>query len=238
MSKSIRVKLSQQLANYRKPASFLIKESYPLAPYSSVIGMIHFACDFKEYHPMKLCIQGEYGSDVADLAVLYNFGIKYNASRHQGKVKAANKGYDGINRGVRNIHLLTDVEMTIYIMPDNSDDFEIIMRGLENPKYYLSLGRHEDIVRINEVKAVELVEYDEEFEPKVVNNMYVPVDQLERGYGTVYNLNKVFHINSKTNIREWEKPIKARYISKGSSIRLKENCGMIDEEQNSTVCFA
>lgn len=89
MLKAIRVELEQQLPNYRKPASFLVKESFPLPPYSTVIGMIHTACGFTEYHPMRISIQGNYASDVSDLAVLYNFGSKYNekeANRHQYKV--------------------------------------------------------------------------------------------------------------------------------------------------------
>jgi len=60
MNKAIRIKCSQQLANYRKPTSFLIKESYPLPPYSTVIGMIHVACGFTEYHPMDISIQGKH----------------------------------------------------------------------------------------------------------------------------------------------------------------------------------
>ena len=101
MLKAIRVELEQQLPNYRKPASFLVKESFPLPPYSTVIGMIHTACGFTEYHPMRISIQGNYASDVSDLAVLYNFGIKYDATRHQYKVLNEEGIYDGINRGVR-----------------------------------------------------------------------------------------------------------------------------------------
>ena len=39
MVKAIKLHITQQMPNYRKPASFMIKESYPLPPYSSVIGM-------------------------------------------------------------------------------------------------------------------------------------------------------------------------------------------------------
>ena len=40
-----------------KPSSFIIKETFP-PPYSHSFGMIHAACEFTEFHPMKLSIQG------------------------------------------------------------------------------------------------------------------------------------------------------------------------------------
>ena len=36
--------------------------TYPLPPYSTVIGAIHKACGYTDYHPMKVSIQGKYGS--------------------------------------------------------------------------------------------------------------------------------------------------------------------------------
>ena len=56
MNKAIRIKCKQELVNFKKPTSLLIKETYPLPPYSTVIGMIHKACDFHEYHD-KMCIR-------------------------------------------------------------------------------------------------------------------------------------------------------------------------------------
>ena len=44
MEKAIRLQCFQNLANYRKPSSFIIKETFPLPPYSTVLGMIHAAC--------------------------------------------------------------------------------------------------------------------------------------------------------------------------------------------------
>ena len=52
------------MANYKVATSFQLKETYPLPPYSTVIGMVHSLCDFKEYHPMKISISGNYFSKV------------------------------------------------------------------------------------------------------------------------------------------------------------------------------
>ena len=54
MERAIRIDCFQNLANYRKPSSFIIKESYPLPPYSTVIGMIHAISGFDSYHKMQI----------------------------------------------------------------------------------------------------------------------------------------------------------------------------------------
>ena len=70
MNKAIRVICKQELVNYKKPTSLLIKETYPLPPYSTVIGMIHKACDFQEYHDMQISIQGKIGAHISDMKML------------------------------------------------------------------------------------------------------------------------------------------------------------------------
>lgn len=60
--KAIRLHLKQNSANYRKEETVDCRMTYPLPPYSTVIGAIHNACGYKEYHPMQVSIQGKYGS--------------------------------------------------------------------------------------------------------------------------------------------------------------------------------
>lgn len=73
MMKAIKLHCFQNLVNYKKPSSFIIKETYPLPPYSTVIGMIHAACGFKRYHRMKLSIQGNNQGMVSELYARYSF---------------------------------------------------------------------------------------------------------------------------------------------------------------------
>jgi len=60
--RALRIVLTQNKAHYRKEESLQNKMTYPLPPFSTVIGAIHAACGFKEYHPMDLSIQGNYQS--------------------------------------------------------------------------------------------------------------------------------------------------------------------------------
>lgn len=247
MLKVIRLCLEQQMPNYRKPASFLVRESYPLPPYSSVIGMIHTACSFTSYHPMDISIQGSYGSEVSDYATMYNMGAKYNPNdnppRHQAKVTDEDGKEHGINIGPKPCHLLTDVELVIHIKPTNDDDFDVILNGLLNPVQYLSLGRHEDIVNITEVKVAELTgEDDEEDDFSTKYSIYIPADNFIRDVssyqGTIYKLTKVFD-TKKSDKRIWEQVVRAKHI--GADVNLDEyeiSDLYRDNEIGSVVCFA
>lgn len=60
MSKKVlRVELFQPRANYRQLNSIDCRQTYPMPPPSTIIGAVHHACGWKEYHPMKVSISAE-----------------------------------------------------------------------------------------------------------------------------------------------------------------------------------
>lgn len=71
--KALRVVLTQSSANYKKEEASKNKMTYPLPPYSTVIGAIHVACGYKEYKPMDISIQGKYESMVLEPYTDYCF---------------------------------------------------------------------------------------------------------------------------------------------------------------------
>ncbi|MCU7378108.1 CRISPR-associated protein Cas5 [Clostridiales Family XIII bacterium ASD5510] len=60
--KTLRLILTQSQAHYRRPETVDNCMTYPLPPFSTVIGAIHKACGYREYHPMDLSVQGDYGA--------------------------------------------------------------------------------------------------------------------------------------------------------------------------------
>lgn len=60
--KALRIILTQSSANYRKEEAIENKMTYPLPPFSTIIGAVHKACNYNEYHPMDISIQGKYES--------------------------------------------------------------------------------------------------------------------------------------------------------------------------------
>ena len=223
--KAIKLKLYQNMVNYKVPTSFQLKESYPLPPYSTVIGMVHSLCDFKEYKPMKISISGSYFSKVNDLYTRYEFknGNPFETGRHQLNVN----GY-GINRGVATAELLVDVNLTIHIIPkDQSGEFlNTIFEAFKYPKEYPSLGRREDIVLIKDVRIVDVEKkkLEKDLSNGEDNFAYIPVNFIQEKlvnhgdkksgmniYGIRYELTKNYILNnigtkSKPKmIRSWEK---------------------------------
>ncbi len=166
------------MVNYKKATSFQLKETYPLPPYSTVIGMIHAMCDYQEYHPMDISIQGKYFSKVNDLYTRYEFnnGMKYDASRHQVEVN----GY-GVGRGVATAELLVDVELLVHVIPKDQELVTEIADRVKKPKEFPSLGRREDLANIENVQIVELEKKELAEDQDLPNNYsaYIPVELLE-----------------------------------------------------------
>jgi CRISPR-associated protein Cas5t len=212
-NKAIRLRLYQNLVNYKKPTSFQLKETYPLPPYSTVIGMVHNACGFTEYKDMEVSVQGNYHSKVYDLYTRYEFGAAYDKERHNIKLHSEkdNKNY-GMTRGVSTTELLIDVDLVLHIRPKDESLVDIIYEKLANPEEFISLGRREDIVRIDELKIVKIKE-EKSIESYILPyDSYIPVklfdsDEIETK-ASRYLINKNYKkemIKKGVDIRQWEK---------------------------------
>lgn len=225
MEKAIRLQCFQNLANYRKPSSFIIKETFPLPPYSTVLGMIHAACEFAEFHPMKLSIQGTNAGTISELYTRYSFssGVKYEEGRHQICVK--DKENYGVFKGIANVELVCNNRMVIHIIPEE-EDFQKVYESLKNPPRYLSMGRYENIL---DVESVDIVNIFQKEEVGVKRDMYIPVDyEIDKGKkllknprSTIYTLTKEYEV-TKQGIRRWKREggrIRAYYIGAGKTLR-------------------
>lgn len=60
--KALRIVLTQSSANYKKEETIDNKMTYPLPPISTIIGALHNACGYREYHPMDISVQGKFES--------------------------------------------------------------------------------------------------------------------------------------------------------------------------------
>ena len=236
MERAIRIKCFQNLVNYKKPSSFIIKETFPLPPYSTVLGMIHAACGYTEFHPMKLCIQGTNSGTVSELYTRYSFsaGTKYEEGRHQICVEDGDKY--GIFRGIANVELVCDNDMVIHVIPEE-DDFEKVYNSLKYPPRYLSLGRYEDLL---DIERVDIVNIHQEDEVAIKRDMYIPVSygiELGDRRGTIYNLTKEYEI-TKQGLRRWKKEngrVKAYYCSGG--VVIDEGAYVDDFEKDAALIF-
>ena len=235
--KSIRLKLKQNLVNYKLPTSFQLKETYPLPPYSTVIGMVHNTCNYTEYKPMKISVQGKYHSITSEIFHSYSFSpenIEKDRLNKYFSIVGEDKKITGIYKGPVYQNLLVDVELVIHIVPEDENLVEEIFNAFKTPHEYISLGRREDLVVVDEVKIVEISEErikDENLRIDRDYRAYVPVEIIDKKKvfvegnidtiqykGTMYNLTKDYvsvnygSTKSPKFFRKWNK-VKVHYVS-------------------------
>ncbi len=211
--RGIRIEVYQNMPNYRKPDSFQLKETYPLPPYSTIIGMVHNLCGYKEYVPMRISVQGDYVSKTNDLWTRYEGFIAYSEDRHNLKIPYTVKDttkYYGMTRGIANAELLVDINLLIHIVPDDESKILEIYKSIKEPKEYISIGRWEDIARIDNVEVVDFKQEEIKNELKLKYDAYIPVDILSldkefNTYSTAYELNKVYKLSKDKKRRIWER---------------------------------
>ena len=200
--KILKLKLFQETACYKKPFAFKVAETYPLPPYSTVIGMFHkiLGADSGEYYPMNISIQGEYESIFSNYQNLRMF-----------------KGKDQVTAMPRNVHQLLNVHLLIHIKAEDDVIDKIynnIIKGVET----FTLGRNEDLVRVEQIKYAKEVAKSECDINKY--NAYVPM-YYDDGFleGINYRLNTTYTIVN--DLRKWNK-VDVKYIEKHTSNKLDE----------------
>lgn len=244
--KVIKLKLYQNMVNYKKHTSLQLKETYPLPPYSTIIGMIHNACGYTKYEPMQISVQGSHFSKINDLATRYEFSVmKYEPDRHQLMIpsKSYNKKKDiyedkylGAVRGISTAELLVDVELIIHVKLEDESKIEEVFNSLKYPSEYLSLGRREDLVRIDDIKIIDVNEEELEEDIELKYDAYIPCNMIDDDendiIGTVYNITKNYELTTIQKgkvVRSWNK-VKVMHGSMIASGFYADSKVLVDDE--------
>ncbi|RGU89607.1 CRISPR-associated protein Cas5 [Clostridium sp. AF15-17LB] len=201
--KAVRIEAYQPVAQYNIPGWTKRRRTYPLPPYSTVIGMVHAACGWKTYHPMCVSVSGSGMLNSGNIVMYWNGGTtamtetedfkKRFPVRVQGKTADGRTEYTGWVRGPRIEDYMADVKLVLHVIPEREEDVEKIYNGMLHPERYLSLGRHEDSLRVDNVVKTEIRE-------RVVRWKegwyYVPAHKTGPILpGTVYSLNKSYSVS-------------------------------------------
>lgn len=211
--KALRLRLYQQTACYKKPFAFKVSETYPLPPHSTVKGMLHAALETKSFIPMRISVQGTYDTLATDYQTHYFF------KTDKTEEFALTADGLGIKREMSDIttmpiymHMLYDIQLLIHVHADDEvlDKLEHI---LTTGTTHLSLGRWEDLVRIDECEIVTLRECEEE--PTLSYNAFVPMNNITDENHFPYKLNWKYRIMN--GVRVWDK-LHVGYVQKGEPI--------------------
>jgi CRISPR-associated protein Cas5t len=211
--KALRLKLYQQTACYKKPFAFKVSETYPLPPYSTVKGMLHAALQATSLIPMNISIQGVYDTLATDYQTHYFFKTEKTSEF------ALTADGLGIMREMNDIttmpiymHMLYDVQLLIHVHAAD-EVLNELAHVLTTGTTHLSLGRWEDLVRLDECEIVELRECEDE--PILSYNAYVPMKYITDENHFPYKLNWKYRIID--GIRVWDK-IHVGYVQAGEPI--------------------
>lgn len=158
----LRVKAFQPFACYRKPFSYGFWDTYPLPPFSTTLGWVHWILGAKELLPMNIGVAGQINTVTYDLQTLVKFD-RVRKEKSQTILNDFNKALSSSPTYVANI---TNVNLRIYIQmrKEYLETFKDRILRVNYP----SLGRYEDLVRIDEVVFVTL-------EKKSIGNFDEPI---------------------------------------------------------------
>lgn len=199
--KYLKMKLFQETACYKKPFAFKVAETYPLPPYSTIIGMMHKILGAKsgEYFPMNISVQGKYESIFSNYQNLRMF-----------------KGKDQVTSMPRNVHQLLNVNLIIHVEAED-EIIDNIYQNVINGKETFTLGRNEDMVRVDEINIIEKPQISK----GMINeyNAYIPEYLDDEMSGINYRLNTTYKIVN--NLRKWNK-VDVKYIEIHTNQGLRE----------------
>lgn len=170
--KFLKVKCIGGFNSYRQPDFHTYHKSLPLPPKTTIAGMLGGALglspeevneDWLLNKRLKIGVVGKSNGQVNDL---------WRIRKYKGK--SANFTTSPL---VREIHYNNNY--ALYFQFSDEKDFELIQSALTNPKWALSLGREDELIKITSIDLVDL----SITENTKLTNTVVGFDVNEQGYG-------------------------------------------------------
>ena len=212
--------------------SFNFWDTYPLPPLSTVRGWFHQVVEAKEYIPIAMSIQGKFQSIVHDLQTLIKFD-RPSRTKEKGYpyLESFNKSLSKTPTYVANVY---GIELTIYIKAEENYLKKFINNVFK--KEYPSLGRYEDLFRVDDVKIIEPDFLDLYEEPIEINyGIYLnktTADSLGlRGINYRINFKYDGKLLEKTGLRYFKK----KDVVYVDGATLEEGEILFDKEKNRII---
>jgi len=182
--KVLKLKIYQPQAHYRIPFTYQIRHTYPIPPYSTIIGFLcnvlgirnyrnegepcenqNCNCDYHNLKKIKISISGKFESKTTEYTWFRNLSKDSHNSRFsipENRYISGHIEHIGGQMPV-SIDILNDVKLWIYIYHEEGEFLEKIKQSIENPQnriYPLHLGRAEDWILIEKLELIEVKETD------------------------------------------------------------------------------
>ncbi|CUT04199.1 type I-B CRISPR-associated protein Cas5b [Candidatus Chrysopegis kryptomonas] len=179
---ALKLKIYQPQAHYRIPFTYQRRHTYPIPPYSTVIGFLcnvlgirnykndrepcknqNCNCDYHKLKKIKISICGTFESKTTEYIWFRNLSKESHISRFgypQNRYVSGHIEHPGGQMPV-SIDILNNVRLWIYLYHEEREFLEKIKSSIENPQkriYPLHLGRAEDWIVIEELNFIDLKE--------------------------------------------------------------------------------
>jgi len=245
--KVLRLKLYQPQAHYRLPFTYQRRHTYPIPPYSTVIGMLCNVLgirnlkgegepedeNFKELKRIKLSVAGRFSAKTTEYIWFRNL----SKASHQGRFGSkTNRRIDGLvehpgGQSPVSIDILNDIHLLIYVHHEDAGFLEKIKDAFSKPERWLSplhLGRAEDWVVIEDVSVVPLSDTEKPVRGYPDWFFYVPEEKAP-GVGLTYRLPTFYRLVDGLRTFDF---VRAYLVSSGFAGEVKTR---FDEENDMPV---
>ncbi len=180
--KALKIKIYQPQAHYRMPFTYQRRHTYPIPPYSTVIGLLcnvlgienlngkgepcrnqNCNCNYHKLKKIKISICGNFESKTTEYTWFRNLSAKSHNKRfgyEKNRYVSGHIEHIGGQMPV-SIDILNDVKLWIYLAHDDENFLREIKNSIENPTkriYPLHLGRAEDWIVMDFCNFIDLIQ--------------------------------------------------------------------------------
>lgn len=183
----LKIKCLGSFNSYRQPDFHTYHKTLPLPPKTTVAGLIGSALGISPAEineewllkeKFKMGVVGSNNGQANDLWQIRKYESKQINAYKSGKESAPYK------TAVIVRELLYKSKITIYLTFDDDSNFEIVKRALNTPKWALSLGREDELIRIESIEDIDL---NKETKQYILKETVVPGDIGELNYKPIIN---------------------------------------------------
>lgn len=182
----LKIKCYGAFNSFRQPDFHTYHKTLPLPPKTTVAGMIGSALGISPIEVndqwlradrFKMGVVGKHYGQANDLWQIRKYENKHLNKYKKGEEKRPYK------TAVIVRELLYGLNLTLYLTFSDSADFDAIKSALSNPKWTLSLGREDELIRISSMNEVELKKKEKGL--YIFKDTIIPGDVNELGYRPV-----------------------------------------------------
>ena len=257
----LRIILYQPHAHYRIPFSSNRRLTYPIPPYSTVIGFLCNVCgindqrsdEYRYIRELKISICGRFASKTTEYIWLRNLKKESHIKYYGAELNREKNGWIGHPGGQMPayIDILNHVELVIYLYHEAENVLKFLKDNLENPHKRLGiihLGRAEDWVVFKDIKILEnnkivykdIIDGNYNYFFWIPEKIYIPLNNETQSYEEYDGV--IYLINTFSKVEGYEETLNISKIRIYERTRVKLNEGKIvrnkglkDEELNLPV---